>query len=270
MTVMSSPPVSDDLWEAIEPLLPKDPPKPKGGRPRIPARAVLGGIIFILRTGAPWRMLPRELGCGSGWTCWRRLRDWQKMGVWERLHATVLNWLGDEGAIDWSRASLDSVSVRAKRGGEATGRNPVDRGKRGTKYHLLVDRNGIPLAVHLSAANVHDSKLLEAVVDAVRPIVGPRGRPGRPRFRPAKLHADKAYDSAEKRRALRSRGITPRIARRGVESSERLGRYRWIVERSLAWLLGYRRLGVRYERRADILSAFLYLACALVCLRYLR
>ncbi len=96
-----------------------------------------------------------------------------------------------------------------------------------------------------------------------------RGKPGRPRKRPAKLHADKAYDSAEKRHALRSRGITPRIARRGIDSSERLGRYRWVVERSLAWLLGYRRLGVRYERRADLLQGLLHLAWALICLRFL-
>ncbi len=108
--------VPDDLWEAVEPLLPKEPPRPNGGRPRVPARAVLGGIIFALRTGCPWRLLPQELGCGSGTTCWRRLRDWQDAGVWERLHRTLLNWLGDEGAIDWSRASVDSVSVRAKRG----------------------------------------------------------------------------------------------------------------------------------------------------------
>lgn len=266
---MSLPLVSDDLWEAIEPLLPTERPKPKGGRPRVPDRAALTGIVFILRAGTPWRLLPRELGCGSGTTCWRRLRDWQAAGVWEQLHATLLNWLGDEGAIDWSRASLDSVSVRAKRGGAETGPNPVDRGKRGSKYHLVVDRNGIPLAVRLSAANVHASKLLEPIVDAIPAVVGPRGRPGRPRKRPAKLHADKAYDSSEKRRALRSRGITPRIARRGVESSERLGRYRWIVERSLAWLLGCRRLGVRYERRADLLQGLLHLACSLVCIGFL-
>jgi transposase len=266
---MSPPLVSDDLWEAIEPLLPKEPPKPKGGRPRVPERAALGGIIFVLRTGLPWRLLPQELGCGSGSTCWRRLRDWQAAGVWERPHAALLNWLGDAGAIDWSRASLDSLSVRAKRGGNETGPSPADRGKLGSKYHLLVDRNGIPLAVRLSAANVHDSQLLEPVVDAVPPIVGPRGRPGRPRKRPAKLHADNAYDSSDRRRALRSRGITPRIARRGVESSERLGRYRRVVERSLAWLLGFRRLGIRYERRSDVLLGLLHFACALVCLRSL-
>jgi transposase len=266
---MSLPLVPDDLWEAIEPLLPKEPPKPRGGRRRVPDRAALTGIIFVLRTGMPWRFLPQELGCGSGSTCWRRLRDWQAAGVWERLHAVLLNWLGDSGVIDWSRASLDSLSVRAKRGGDDTGPNPVDRGKRGSKYHLVVDRNGIPLAVRLSAANVHDSRWLEPVIDAIPSIIGPRGQPGRPRKRPAKLQADKAYDSSEKRRALRARGIAPRIARRGRESSERLGRYRWIVERSLAWLLGYRRLGVRYERRSDLLLGFLHLACALVCLRSL-
>jgi IS5 family transposase len=146
----------------------------------------------------------------------------------------------------------------------------VDRGKLGSKYHLVVDCQGIPLAVQLSAANAHDSTYLERTVDAIPPIFGPRGRPGRPRFRPDKLHADKGYDYPEKRRALRVRGIRPRIARKGVESSERLGRYRWLVERSLAWLLGYRRLGVRHERRADILRGLLHLACSLVCIRFLK
>jgi transposase len=146
--------------------------------------------------------------------------------------------------------------------GELTGANPVDRGKPGSKYHLLIDGRGIPLAVGLSAANTHDSQLLEQLVDAVPAILGPRGRPGRPRQRPAKLHADKGYDFPGCRQALRRRGITPRIARRGIESSARLGRHRWKVERSLAWLLANRRLTVRYERRADILTALLRLACA--------
>src|SRR5918912_218512 len=113
---MSQPRVPDDLWEAIEPLLPRERLKPRGGRPRIPDRAVLGGIIFVLRTGTPWRLLPKELGCGSGPTGWRRLRDWQAAGVWAALHGQILNWLGEERAIDWSRASIDSLSVRAKRG----------------------------------------------------------------------------------------------------------------------------------------------------------
>ena len=133
----------------------------------------------------------------------------------------------------------------------------------------MVDRNGIPLAVRLSAANTHDSTQLLPLLDAIRPIIGPRGKHGRPRKRPARLHADKAYDSAALRRALRARGITPRIARRGIDSSERLGRHRWVVERTLSWLLGSRRLGVRYERRADLLQGLLHLACALTCCRFL-
>ena len=133
----------------------------------------------------------------------------------------------------------------------------------------MVDPTGIPLAVRLSAANAHDSTQLLPLIDAIPPIIGPRGKPGRPRKRPAKLHADKAYDSSDLRRALRSRGITPRIARRGIDSSERLGRYRWVVERTLSWLLGCRRLGVRYERRADLLQGLLHLACSLICVGFL-
>jgi IS5 family transposase len=134
----------------------------------------------------------------------------------------------------------------------------------------MVDRGGIPLAVEQSAANVHDSKMLEEMVDSIRPIRGPRGRPGRPRKRPEKLHADKGYDYPRCRRALRKRGIKARIARRGVDSSQRLGRHRWVVERTLAWLNRYRRLKVRYERRADIHQAFLDLGCALICWGYVQ
>jgi hypothetical protein len=112
--------------------------------------------------------------------------------------------------------------------------------------------------------------LLEQVIDAVSTVKGPRGRPGRPRRRPTKLHLDKAYDYPRCRKALRRRGITPRIARRGVESGRRLGRHRYVVERSLAWLVSYRRLQMRYERRADILLGFTHLACALICLAWLN
>jgi transposase len=133
----------------------------------------------------------------------------------------------------------------------------------------VADRGGVPLAVVLSAANVHDSKVLEQAVDAIEPIKRPRAKPGRPRKRPKKLHADKAYDFPRCREALRKRGIKARIARRGIDSSEKLGRHRWVVERTLAWLSKYRRLTVRYERREDIHEAFLHLGCSLICLNYL-
>ena len=109
--------VSDELWAIVEPLLPKEPPKPKGGRPRVPDRAALTGIIVVLKTGIPWEYLPKEMGCGSGMTCWRRLRDWTKADVWHRLHQVLLDRLGQADRIDWSRASLDAGSLRAKKGG---------------------------------------------------------------------------------------------------------------------------------------------------------
>src|SRR5918995_7224278 len=113
---MSKPLLPDDLWAIVAPLLPPEPPKLKGGRPRVPDRAALTGILFVLKSGIPWEMLPQELGCGSGVTCWRRLRDWQATGVWDRLHRTLLDRLGEAHRIDWERASLDSASIPAKRG----------------------------------------------------------------------------------------------------------------------------------------------------------
>src|SRR6266508_1690368 len=105
---MAKPLVSDSLWAAIQPLLPPEPPKPKGGRPRVPDRAALTGIIFVLKTGIQWEYLPQEMGCGSGMTCGRRLHEWQRAGVWRRLHHDLLNQLGEADRIDWSRASADA------------------------------------------------------------------------------------------------------------------------------------------------------------------
>jgi transposase len=114
--------VSDELWQIIEPLLPPEPEKPKGGRPRISNRAALAGIVFVLRTGIPWEMLPIELGCGSGMTCWRRLRDWHAEGVWDRLHRVLLETLAGAEQLDWSRASLDAGMVPAPGGAKRPAR----------------------------------------------------------------------------------------------------------------------------------------------------
>ena len=121
---MSQPLLSDRLWAVIEPLIPPEPPKPRGGRPRIGDRAALTGILFVLRSGTPWELLPAERGCGSGMTCWRRLRDWQRAGVWDRLQRVLLDRLGRHNAIDFSRAALDSASVAAKRGVRRPARTP--------------------------------------------------------------------------------------------------------------------------------------------------
>ena len=207
------------------------------------------------------------MGCGSGMTCWRRLRDWQAAGVWSGSTARCSTGSAGRTRSTVGRCSLDSAAFPAKRGASCTGPNPTDRGKPGSKRHVLVDANGIPLALLLTPANVHDSTMLEPALDAVPPV---RQCAGRPRRRPGKLHADKGYDYARCRRACRRRGIVPRIARRGVESSERLGRHRWVVERTLAWFARFRRLTVRYERRADILRAFHLLAAGLICLGFVE
>ena len=119
---MAKPLLPDELWEIIAPLIPPEPSKPKGGRPRISDRQVLTGILFVLRTGIPWELLPQEMGCGSGMTCWRRLRDWQEAGVWQKIHRALLDRLGESDQIDWSRASLDSASVPAPGGAKRPGR----------------------------------------------------------------------------------------------------------------------------------------------------
>ena len=134
---MAKPLLPDDLWAVIEPELPAEPPKPQGGRPRVPDRAALTGILFVLKSGIPWEMLPQELGCGSGVTCWRRLRDWQAAGVWDRLHRALLDRLGEADQIDWSRACLDSASVPAKRGASrpaATRRTAANRARSATLW----------------------------------------------------------------------------------------------------------------------------------------
>ncbi|WP_406340582.1 IS5 family transposase [Streptomyces sp. NBC_01578] len=145
-------------------------------------------------------------------------------------------------------------------------RMSVDRGKYGSKIHLITERTGLPLSVAISGANLHDSQALIPLVQGIPPI---RSRRGRRRRKPAKLHADKGYDYSHLRRWLRQRGIQHRIARKGVESSQRLGRHRWTVERTMAWLAGCRRLHRRYERKADHFLAFTSIACTLICYRRL-
>lgn len=129
---MAKPLVTDELWAVVEALLPPEPAKPKGGRPRVPNRAVLSGILFVLKSGIAWEMLPQEMGCGSGVTCWRRLRDWHQLGVWRRLHQALLDKLGEADQLDWERAVVDCFSVAAPGGAKRparTRRTEVNRAR---------------------------------------------------------------------------------------------------------------------------------------------
>ncbi len=114
---MAKPLLPDALWGVIGPMLPAPAPRPRGGRPPLGHRQALTGILFVLKTGIAWEDLPQEMGCGCGMTCWRRLRDWQADGTWPRIHAELLRRLDEAGRIDWSRAAVDSSSVRAAFGG---------------------------------------------------------------------------------------------------------------------------------------------------------
>ena len=263
---MAKPILDDELWKLIEPLLP--PPKKRRrqnpGRKPKDNRSVLTGILFVLKTGIPWEYLPKEMGCGSGMTCWRRLRDWQAAGVWEKIRRVLLQRLEDAGQIDWSRVVVDSTSIRAVFGGE-TGPNPTDRRKPGSKHHVATDANGIPLATTLTGANAHDVTQLIPLVDAIPKIHGRRGK----RRRPKRVQGDRAYDSEPHRQRLRRRGIRPVLAKRNTEHGSGLGVFRWVVERTNSWLHQFRRLRVRFERRPDIHEAFLTLGCILICSRFL-
>ena len=118
---MSEPLVSDELWDEIEPLLPRHPPDPRGGAPRVPDRPCLEGVVYVLRTGCQWKMLPKGDRWPSGVTCWRRFREWTAAGVWPRLHRRLLNVLGAAGAVDLAAVVVDSASVRAEKGGRTPG-----------------------------------------------------------------------------------------------------------------------------------------------------
>ena len=265
---MGKQPVSNELWQRIEPLLP--PVKPRRfrfpGRKPLDRRKVLSGILFVLKTGIAWEDLPAELGWGCGRTCRTTLAAWQRTGIWQRLHELLLAELHEAGLIDWSRALVDSALVKAPKGGAETGPNPTDRRKKGSKHHLITDAQGVPLAVKLTGANRHDVTQLIPLVDAIPPI---RGRRGRPRRRPQRVQADRAYDAENRRRELRQRGIMPVLARRRTEHGSGLGVSRWFVERTLSWEHQFRRLAIRWDRLPEIQNAWLLLASCLICMRLL-
>ncbi|MFI6474845.1 IS5 family transposase, partial [Streptomyces sp. NPDC050516] len=229
---------------------------------------VFAAIVYVLVSGCAWRALPPCFGISKS-TAHRGFLIWSRAGVWGRLHQAVLDRLAEKDLLDLSRVVLDTAHVRAKKkGGELAGPSPVDRGKPGSRMHVLSDGSGMPLVVGISSGNTHDSEGLKPMIAGLRSRHDPaRGR----HYKPRKLHADKAYDQPNLRKWVRGKRIGVLIARKGIESSERLGRHRWVIERTMSWLSGYRRLSPRYERHPRNYLAFLGLAAAICCYkRYIQ
>ncbi|ROP29805.1 IS5 family transposase [Couchioplanes caeruleus] len=259
--------LTDELWARLEPLLPALPPRRfrYPGRRRTDNRAALEGILLVVRTGIAFNDLPTAAFGASGATCWRRLTVARRrcLATAARAAAGRTTRRGPHRLGPCRGGLLPSTGAER---GDHTGPSPVDRGRRGSKHHLITDAAGTPLAVTLTGGHRNDVTQLLPLVEAIPPI---RGLVGRPLRRPRRIYADRGYDHDKYRRLLRQRGITPVIARRGTAHGSGLGTKRWVVERTFAWLHAFKRLRTRSERRADVHQAMLSLACAVICLRKL-
>ena len=255
------------FYELACPMLPPEKEiGPKGGRRPKSHHTVLKVIWFVLVTSCRWKDVPEEMGC-CGETARTRLQSWEREGIWSQLHQLLLTMLNREGQLHLETAIIDTTQVRAFGGGDATGPSPVDRRKKGTKFTLLVDRDGVPLVIHAAPANSSDHcEILPAVVDF--PVVG--GKPGRPRTQPKDLYGDAGFDSEPTRCILRWLGIEPHIRHRDDKHGSHLGRVRWVVERTISWIKGLRRMRVRYDRSDTTIDAWTSIAAAVVCLHILK
>ncbi|WP_418952831.1 IS5 family transposase [Streptomyces formicae] len=221
----------DGLWELFERVVPPAPERPQGGgRRRHGDRGVLAAIIFVATSGCTWNQLPPGFG-PSGMTAFRRLTEWSKARVWATLHRLVLDELGARGELDWSRYAIDSVSVRALKKGASDG-TESDRSRQERIENPPHRRPQRPAPVDRHhRGEPADSQALTPLMRGTPPIRSPYGPRRR---RPATLHADKGYDFNYLRNWLRRRQIVPRIARRGIEASDRLGQHRWVIERTMS------------------------------------
>ena len=256
----------EEFYELARPMLPPEKEMgPLGGRPAKCHRSVLKVIWFVLVTSCRWKDVPQEMGC-CGETARTRLQAWEKAGIWSGLHRLLLTLLHRSNHLHAEITIIDTTQVRAFGGGEATGPSPVDRRKKGTKFTLLVDGDGVPLVLRAVPANRSDQlEILPAVVSF--PVVG--GKPGRPRTHPKELYGDAGFDCDPTRMILRWLGIEPHLRHRKEAHGSHLGRVRWVVERTISWIKGLRRMRVRYDRSGTSIDAWTSIAAAVVCLHIL-
>lgn len=252
------------LWRALEPLLPEEPPKPKGGRPRMPDRQAFCAMFYLLRTGIQWKALPRSLGAAS--TVHDRFQSWAEAGVFKALWAMGLIEYNTDVGLCFSWQSLDGAMTKAPLGGEATGRNPTDRGKSGTKRHLLTEGEGLPIGLVVTGANRHDKTQVEAVLESM-PLLPPPPSEEHPQH----FCADKGYDYADVRSVISLWRYEDHIKSRGEERAalQHPGyrARRWVCERTHSWMNRFRRLLIRWEKKLENYKALLHLACAFIVWR---
>jgi putative transposase len=263
--------VSDEFWEKVQALIPPAPSRAKGGRRRMDNRKAFSAMIYVLRTGIQWNALPREMGASS--TVHDRYQEWERKGFFEELGRAGLLEYDELEGIEWEWQAIDGAMTKAPLGKGATGKNPTDRAKMGTKRSMLTDGAGIPLAVAVEGADRHDSRLLVATLEGLvvaRPSCEDREEEGAD-SRKQHLCLDAAYDSEEVREELGARSYEPHISpadkqRRSErkEARQHLGgkARRWVVERTHSWLNRSRRLLVRWEKKTENYVAFIHLACA--------
>ena len=256
----------DGLWERIEPMLERRYPQAARGRPRADLRAVIDGVIYRMRSGVQWEQLPRCFGAKSTVHGWfqRFVCD----GVLEEIWAALACECDALGGVAWDWQAADGVMGKSRFEGDERGPNPTDRGKNGTKKHVLTDADGGPLAALVAAANVNDHLLLEDTIEAI--VIE---RPD-PQLVVQHLCLDKAYDNKASDQVCGQAGYVAHIRRIGEEKLDSAGAKthparRWVVERTLAWLQRCRAILIRYDKKAANYKGLVQLACALLWWRRL-
>jgi transposase len=259
--------LSDELWDAIALYLPERPTTPQRGRPPRSDRDCLRGILFVLREGIRWQSLPKELGCGSGSTCWRRFQQWTALGLWQKAHWHLVAALGQRGLLNLERAVVDSSSCRAQEGGAHTGPNPTDRAKAGCKRHLVTDGYGIPLVVSVGPANHRDETAVPELLWLLWAVLACIGG-GRRRV--AAFQGDRGYGFPWTIALVLAWGLRSLLGVRGSEHGSGLGHTRFVIERTHSWFGTFRRLVQCYEREEEHFLGFQQLAACIICARRLR
>jgi putative transposase len=254
--------IPDPMWERIEPLIPPERAKPKGGRPRNDNRKMMEAIFYVLRTGIQWKALPQSIAAGS--SAHDRFQEWLQAGVFHRMWQAGLLTYDQVKQIEWEWQSLDGVMTKAPLGGAATGPNPTDRAKTGTKRCLLTDGRGVPLAIQVVGANRPDMKVTEATI-ANHAIDRPKPTARKPQH----LCLDAGFDYDEIRQILEAYGYVAHIRSRAdeTESKRKIPGYRarrWVVERTHSWMNRFRRILIRWEKKVENYLAMLEFACAYI------